>query len=163
MRVGLRVPGTLGLFVKSVTNLESVGCSLDPDFSFTAEMEPLVAKLLGCFLLLPQERAMQFGLDLRNLSIEVPRQISQLFRRFSGDELVFSLQLEGLEQLRSTVDGLSRRLSLSILVAALLLSATVMTPSSDKAASEHQRRAVHRRPLFGLWLIQSLLRSSRKP
>ena len=162
--VGLRVPGTLGLFVKSVTNLEGVGCSLDPDFSFTAEMEPLVAKLLARSLLLPQERAMQFGLDLRNLAIDAPRQISQLLRRFSGDELVFSLQLEGLEQLRSTVDGLSRRLSLSILVAALLLSATVMTTSSDKLLLQNISEGLFiAASLFGLWLIQSLLRSSRKP
>ena len=132
-QAGLRVPGTLGLFVKSVTNLEGVACSLDPDFSFTGEMEPLVAKLLARSLLLPSERAMQFGLDLRNFAIDAPRQLSQVLRRFSGDELVFALQLEGLDQLRSTVDRLSRRLSLSILVAALLLSATVMTTSSDKA------------------------------
>jgi len=162
--VGLRVPGTLGLFVKSVTNLEGVGCALDPDFSFTAEMEPLVAKLLARSLLLPSERAMQFGLDLRNLAIDAPRQISQLLRRFSGDELVFALQLEGLDQLRSTVDRLSRRLSLSILVAALLLSATVMTTSSDKLLLQNISEGLFiAASLFGLWLIQSLLRTSRKP
>ena len=161
---GLRVPGTLGLFVKSVTNLEGVGCALDPEFSFTGEMEPLVAKLLARSLLLPSERAMQFGLDLRNLAIDAPRQLSQLLRRFSGDELVFALQLEGLDQLRSTVDRLSRRLSLSILVAALLLSATVMTTSSDKALLQDISEGLFiAASLFGLWLIQSLLRSSGKP
>tara|TARA_B100002051_G_C16743113_1_gene645660 strand:+ start:3011 stop:4729 length:1719 start_codon:yes stop_codon:yes gene_type:complete len=162
-RVGLRVPGTLGLFVKSVTNLEGVGRSLDPTFSFTGEMEPLVAKLLSQSLLLPEERAMQFGLDLRNFAVDAPRQLSQLLRRFSGDELVFALELEGLDQLRSTVDRLSRRLSLSILVAALLLSATVMTTSSDKALLQNISEGLFiAASLFGLWLIQSLLRSSRK-
>ena len=161
-QVGLRVPGTLGLFVKSVTNLEGVGCSLDPEFSFTGEMEPLVAKLLARSLLLPGERAMQFGLDLRNFALDAPRQLSQLLRRFSGDELVFALQLEGLDQLRSTVDRLSRRLSLSILVAALLLSATVMTTSSEKALLQNISEGLFiAASLFGLWLIQSLLRSSR--
>ena len=163
-QAGLRVPGTLGLFVKSVTNLEGVACSLDPDFSFTGEMEPLVAKLLARSLLLPSERAMQFGLDLRNFAIDAPRQLSQVLRRFSGDELVFALQLEGLDQLRSTVDRLSRRLSLSILVAALLLSATVMTTSSDKALLQDISEGLFiAASLFGLWLIQSLLRSSGKP
>ena len=163
-RVGLRVPGTLGLFVKSVTNLEGIGCALDSEFSFTGEMEPLVAQLLARSLLLPGERTMQFGLDLRNFALDAPRQLSLLLRRFSGDDLVFSLELDGLDQLRSTVDRLSRRLSLSILIAALLLSATVMTTSSEKpllqAISEGLFIAAS---LFGLWLIQSLLRSSRKP
>ena len=163
-RTGLRVPGTLGLFVKSVTNLEGVACSLDPDFSFTGEMEPLVARLLARSLLLPGERAMQFGLDLRNFALDAPRQLSQVLRRFSGDELVFAFQLEGLDQLRSTVDRLSRRLSLSILVAALLLSATVMTTSSDKALLQNISEGLFiAASLFGLWLIQSLLRSSGKP
>ena len=161
-QVGLRVPGTLGLFVKSVTNLEGVACSLDPDFSFTGEMEPLVARLLARSLLLPGERAMRFGLDLRNLALDAPRQLSQLLRRVSGDELVFALQLEGLDELRSTVDRLSRRLSLSILIAALLLSATVMTTSSDKALLQNISEGLFiAASLFGLWLIQSLLRSSR--
>ena len=163
-RVGLRVPGTLGLFVKSVTNLEGVGCALDPEFSFTGEMEPLVAQLLARSLLLPGERTMQFGLDLRNFALDAPRQLSLLLRRFSGDDLVFSLELSGLDQLRSTVDRLSRRLSLSILVAALLLSATVMTTSSEKPLLQDISEGLFiAASLFGLWLIQSLLRSSRKP
>ena len=163
-RVGLRVPGTLGLFVKSVTNLEGIGCALDAEFSFTGEMEPLVAQLLARSLLLPGERTMQFGLDLRNFALDAPRQLSLLLRRFSGDDLVFSLELDGLDQLRSTVDRLSRRLSLSILIAALLLSATVMTTSSEKPLLQDISEGLFiAASLFGLWLIQSLLRSSRKP
>ena len=163
-RVGLRVPGTLGLFVKSVTNLEGIGCALDSEFSFTGEMEPLVAQLLARSLLLPGERTMQFGLDLRNFALDAPRQLSLLLRRFSGDDLVFSLELDGLDQLRSTVDRLSRRLSLSILIAALLLSATVMTTSSEKPLLQDISEGLFiAASLFGLWLIQSLLRSSRKP
>ncbi len=163
-RVGLRVPGTLGLFVKSVTNLEGIGCALDSEFSFTGEMEPLVAQLLARSLLLPGEKTMQFGLDLGNLALDAPRQFSLLLRRFSGDDLVFSLELDGLDQLRSTVDRLSRRLSLSILIAALLLSATVMTTSSEKPLLQDISEGLFiAATLFGLWLIQSLLRSSRKP
>ena len=52
--------------MKSVTNLEGVGCALNPAFSFTGEMQPLVAQLLARSVMLPQERLMQFGLDLRN-------------------------------------------------------------------------------------------------
>ena len=59
-------------------------------------------------------------------------QLSLLLRRFSGDDLLFFLELDGSDQSRSTVDRLSRRLSLSILIAALLLSAAVMTTSSEK-------------------------------
>ena len=99
-RSGLRVPGTMGLFVKLVTNFEGVGCSLNPAFSFTGEMQPLVAQLLARSVMLPQERLMQFGLDLRNLSLDSPRQLAQLLRRWSSDDLTFAFELEGLERLR---------------------------------------------------------------
>jgi len=162
-RTGLRVPGTLGLFVKSVTNLEGVGCSLNPAFSFTGEMQPLVAQLLARSVMLPQERLMQFGLDLRNFSLEAPRQFSQLLRRFSSDELVFALQLEGLESLRATLERLSQRVSLAILVAALLLSATLMATLAQQQLLRNVSEGLFiGATLFGLWLIVSLLRSSRR-
>ena len=161
-RTGLRVPGTMGLFVKSVTNLEGVGCTLNPKFSFTGEMQPLVAQLLARSVLLPQERLMQFGLDLRNLSIDSPRQLSQLLRRFSSDDLVFALQLEGLESLRTTLDRLSQRVALAILVAALLLSATLMASLAQQDLLRDVSEGLFiGANLFGLWLLVSLLRSSR--
>lgn len=162
-RTGLCVPGTLGLFVKSVTNLEGVGCSLNPSFSFSGEMQPLVAKLLAQSVMLPQQRLMQFGLDLRNLSIDSPRQLSQLLRRFSSDELSFALQIEGLESLRKTLDRLSQRVSLAILVAALLLSATLMASLAQQQLLRNVSEGLFiGATLFGLWLIVSLLRSSRR-
>ena len=105
---------------------------------------------------------MQFGLDLRSFSIDAPRQLSQLLRRFSSDELVFSLQLEGLEALRTSLERLSQRVSLAILVASLLLSATLMA----SLAQQELLRTVSEglfisATLFGLWLIVSLLRSGR--
>ena len=162
-RTGLRVPGTMGLFVKSLTNLEGVGCTLNPAFSFTGEMQPLVAQLLARSVLLPQERLMQFGLDLRNLSIDSPRQLSQLLRRFSSDDLVFALQLEGLESLRATLDRLSQRVALAILVAALLLSATLMASLAQQDLLRDVSEGLFiGANLFGLWLLVSLLRSSRR-
>ena len=134
----------------------------NPNFSFTAEMQPLVGQLLSDSMLLPKERMMQFGLDLRSFSIDAPRQLSQLLRRFSSDELVFSLQLEGLEALRTSLERLSQRVSLAILVASLLLSATLMA----SLAQQELLRTVSEglfisATLFGLWLIVSLLRSGR--
>ena len=162
-RTGLRVPGTMGLFVKSVTNLEGVGCTLNPKFSFTGEMQPLVAQLLARSVLLPQERLMQFGLDLRNLSIDSPRQLSQVLRRFSSDDLAFALQLEGLESLRKTLDRLSQRVALAILVAALLLSATLMASLAQQDLLRDVSEGLFiGANLFGLWLLVSLLRSSRR-
>ena len=58
---------------------------------------------------------MQFGLDLRNLSIVFLSQLSQALRRFSSDDGRFALQLEGLESLLQTLDRLSQRVAPAIL------------------------------------------------
>jgi len=161
-RSGLRVPGTMGLFVKSVTNLEGVGCSLNPSFSFTGEMQPLVVQLLARSVMLPQERLMQFGLDFRNLSLDSPRQLAQLSRRWSRDDLTITFELEGFETLRATLDRLSQRVSLSILLAALLLSAILMSSLAQQVVLRQVSEALFvGANLFGCWLLVSLLRSAK--
>ncbi|MGC5197083.1 ABC1 kinase family protein, partial [Aphanothece microscopica] len=160
---GLLVPGNLGLFVKAVTNLEGVGRDLNPDFCFTEAMKPLVTRLMARALLLPQQRVLQFGLDLRSLVLESPRQLSGLLQRFSGDDLVFAFQLQGLERLLGNLDVLSRRIALAILVASLLLSATVMATQSElqllRQLSEGLFIAAN---VLGVWLVVSLMRSGRR-
>lgn len=162
-RTGLQVPGNLGLFVKAITNLEGVGRALAPEFSFSEAMKPLVGRLMVRALLLPQQRVMQFGLDLRSLLLESPRQLSGLLQRFSGDELVFAFQLEGLDRLLANLDVLSRRIALSILVAALLLSATVMATQSELQLLRQLSEALFvAANVLGVWLVVSLLRSGRR-
>lgn len=162
-RNGLRVPGNLGLFVKAVTNLEGVGRSLNPGFCFTEAMKPLVSELMGRALMVPEQRLMQLGLDLRSLALESPRQLSGLLERFSRDELVFTVQLQDLARLLKNIDVLSRRIALAILVASLLLSATVMATQSDlrllRLLSQGLFIAAN---VLGLWLVVSLLRQGRR-
>jgi hypothetical protein len=114
-------------------------------------------------LLLPQQRLMQFGLDLRSLLLESPRQLSVLLQRFSVDELVFTFQLQDLKKLLDTIDRLFRRIALAILVASLLLSATVMATESElqllRQLSETHFVAAN---ASGVWPVVSLMRSGRR-
>ena len=105
---------------------------------------------------------MQFGLDLRNLSLDSPRQLAQLLRRWSSDDLTFAFELEGLERLRATLDRLSQRVSLAILVAALLLSATLMSSLAQQELLRQVSEGLFiGANLFGVWLLVSLLRSGK--
>lgn len=160
---GLLVPGNLGLFVKAITNLEGVARALTPEFNFSEAMKPLVSRLMARALLLPQQRVMQFGLDLRSLLLESPRQLSGLLQRFSGDELVFAFQLQGLDRLLANLDVLSRRIALAILVAALLMSATVMATQSELQLLRQVSQGLFvAANVLGVWLVVSLMRSGRR-
>lgn len=125
-RTGLQVPGNKGQFVKAVTNLEGLGRELDASFNFNETMKPLVSQLMAMALLISCQRVLQLGLDQRSRLLESPRQLSGLLKRFSGDELVFTVQLQDLTKLLDNRDELSRRIALSILVASVLLRATVL-------------------------------------
>lgn len=125
-RTGLQVPGNKGQFVKAVTNLEGLGRELDASFNFNETMKPLVSQLMARALLISCQRVLQLGLDQRSRLLESPRQLSGLLKRFSGDELVFTVQLQDLTKLLDNRDELSRRIALSILVASVLLRATVL-------------------------------------
>ena len=81
----------------------------------------------------------------------------------SSDELVFAIQLEGLDAMRASLDRMSQRVSLAILVASLLLSATVMATLAQQPLLQDVSEGLFvGANLFGLWLIVSLLRSSRR-
>ena len=126
-------------------------------------MKPLVSRLMARALLLPQQRVMQFGLDLRSLLLESPRQLSGLLQRFSGDELVFAFQLQGLDRLLANLDVLSRRIALAILVAALLMSATVMATQSELQVLRQLSQGLFvAANVLGVWLVVSLMRSGRR-
>ncbi|MEO1002640.1 MAG: AarF/UbiB family protein [Cyanobacteria bacterium J06638_7] len=160
---GLQVPGNMGLFVKAVTHLEGLGRGLDPDFCFTETMKPLVSQLMVRALLIPRQRILQLGLDLRSLVLDSPRQLSGLLKRFSGDELVFTFQLQDLGKLLENLDELSRRIALAILVASLLLSATVMATQSELVLLRHVSEGLFvAANVLGVWLIVSLLQQGRR-
>ena len=86
---------------------------------FHGEMQPLVAQLLARSVMLPQERLMQFGLDLATFRL-IHRVSSPSFCGVGA--VMTSRSLSSWKvSVRGTLDRLSQRVSLAILVAALLL------------------------------------------
>ena len=83
-------------------------------------------------------------------------------RCWCSECLTFSFESQGLEALKATLDRLFERVSLAILVAALLLSATLMSSLAQQELLRQVSEGLFiGANLFGFWLLVSLLRSGK--
>lgn len=160
----LRIPGNMGLYAKTVANLEGVARKLDPEFNFSEQIKPLMTDLFRRQLVgeAPVQALLRTALDLKNLGLQSPRQVELLLGRITTETLQWNLNMRDMDGLRRTMDDSANRLSLSILVGALIMGAA-LTLSNGSAGLLFWVSVVlfFSASFFGLWLIVSVLRSGR--
>ncbi len=163
-RNGVRVPGNMGLYVKTLANLEGVARSLDPEFNLMGELRPLMAELFRRQLVgeRPVQELMLTALDLKALSLGSPRQIEILLERLASENLQWNVALRGLEPLRRSLDDSANRLSFSVLVGSLILGAAIISSNEQRVELFWVSSVLFTAAsLLGLWLIVSILRSGK--
>lgn len=160
----LRLPGNLGLYAKSIANLEGVARGFYPQINLLDEFKPLMTDLFSRQLLgdNPLQTALKTALDLKDLSLRSPRQIEVLLNRLSSESLQWNLRLKEMDGLRRSVDDSANRLSFSILVGSLIMGAAIISTGTQTAQlSIIVDILFAAASLLGLWLIFSILRSGR--
>ncbi|BAU42609.1 ABC1 kinase family protein [Leptolyngbya sp. O-77] len=160
----IRVPGNLGLCAKAIANLEGVARTLDPEFNFSEQIRPLMTDLFRRKLVgdAPLPAFLRTLLDLKNLSLQSPRQVELLLDRVTSETLNWNLTVRELDTLRRTVDSSANRLSFSIVVGALIMGAAIITANAPVSRVVWISEALFAAAsILGLWLIISILRSGR--
>lgn len=165
IRNNLRWPANVGLFTKSLANLEGAARQFNPGVNLIEEVRPLMADLFRQQLVGddPLQSLLRTGLEFRNLSLSSPRQVGFLLDRLSSEQLKFSLSLQGLDDLRRSLDAASNRQSFSIVVAALIIGAAIV--STGQQSSQGQILSIilfAAASFFGLWLLFSIVRPPRR-
>ncbi|PZV08551.1 MAG: ABC transporter [Leptolyngbya sp.] len=165
IRNDLRWPANVGLFTKSLANLEGAARQFNPGVNLIEEVRPLMADLFRQQLVGddPLQALLRTGLEFRNLSLSSPRQVGFLLDRLSSEQLKFSLSLQGLDDLRRSLDAASNRQSFSIVVAALIIGAAIV--STGQQSSQGQILSIilfAAASFFGLWLLFSIVRPPRR-
>lgn len=165
----LRLPSELWLLGKTLAMMEGVGMQLYPDFDPFAVSEPYVRRFI-IRLLLPAEwgaTALRGVSDWGYLLALLPRVSARLLVQAERGELEVVLRHRGLEEALSRIDRLASRISLSLLVAALIVGLALVVPAFNLA----ERGGVMvvlvvagfiGTSFLGLWLIVSILRSGRR-
>jgi predicted unusual protein kinase regulating ubiquinone biosynthesis (AarF/ABC1/UbiB family) len=160
----LRVPGNMGLYAKTLANLEGVARKLDPNFNFTDQIKPLMTDLFRRQLIgeAPLQALLRTALDVKNLSLQSPRQVELLLDRVTSETLNWNLTLRELDPLRRSVDDSANRLSFSILVGSLIMGAAMILANDRTGQLFWVSSGLFFSASFlGLWLIVSILRSGR--
>ncbi|MDZ8236883.1 MAG: AarF/ABC1/UbiB kinase family protein [Nostoc sp. ChiQUE01a] len=160
----IRLPSNMGLYAKTLANLEGVARTFNPDLNFFDEVKPLITDLFRRQLLgdNPMRSLLRTALDLKSLSLQSPRQIELLLDRVTSETLQWNLSLRGLDGVRRTMDDAANRLSFSILVGSLIMGAAIITTRAQTAQLSFLSSVLFAAAsLLGLWLIISTLRSGR--
>jgi ubiquinone biosynthesis protein len=160
----IRLPANMGLYAKTLANLEGVARSFNPELNFFDEIKPLLTDLFRRQLLgdSPFRSLLRTALDLKSLSLQSPRQIELLLDRVTSETLQWNISLRGLDGLRRTADDAANRLSLSILVGSLIMGAAIISTKAQTVQLSLLNNILFAAAsLLGLWLIYSALRSGR--
>ncbi|PMB51738.1 ABC transporter [Fischerella thermalis CCMEE 5201] len=160
----IRLPSNMGLYAKTLANLEGVARLFNPELNFIDEIQPLITDLFRRHLFgeAPVRSLLRTALDLKSLSLQSPRQIEFLLDRVTSETLQWNLNIRGLDSLRRTTDDAANRLSFSILVGSLIMGAAIISSNARTPGFSLLSNVLFATAsLLGLWLIISILRSGR--
>ncbi len=119
----LHLPSDLWLLGKTLAMMEGVGLQLDPDFDVFAVAQPFVQRLLWN-MAIPDagwvRAALLGGANWGELFNRLPRAGNRMLERIERNE-PFRIQIDDTDQIISRLDRLFTRLSLSILLGALII------------------------------------------
>ncbi len=160
----IRLPSNMGLYAKTLANLEGVARSFDPEINLLDEIKPLMTDLFRRQLLgdNPLQTFLRTALDLKSLSLQSPRQVELLLDRVTSETLKWNITIRDLDPLRRSVDDSANRLSFSVVVGSLIIGAAIISTNAQTSQLSFLSNALFAVASFlGLWLIVSILRSGR--
>lgn len=158
----VRVPGNLGLCAKAIANLEGIARSLDPNFNIPNKIRPMMTEVFQRQIVgeAPLIALLRTVLDVKNLSLQSPRQVELLLDRVTSETLQWNFSIREAEPIRRTIDSSANRLSFSIVVGSLIMGAAIISSNTQSSQVYWVSDVLFAAASFlGLWLILSILRS----
>jgi ubiquinone biosynthesis protein len=128
VRYGLVVPSALMLVTKSLISIEGIGASLSPDFSIMEVLEPFTRKLF--MRRFRPRNVLEAGYatasDYSSFLRDFPVDARDLLKTMKRGKLRIGFHVGGLEGLRTTLDTISYRIILGLVLAALMISSALV-------------------------------------
>ncbi len=164
----LRLPSDLWLLGKTLAMMEGVGLKLAPEFDIFAVSEPYVRRFMWQML---SPRSWGWPLvrgidDWATLTRTIPRVGSQVLERIERGEVEVQLRHIGLQEALTRADRLANRISLSMLLSALIVGLALLIPAFKLGEIGNLATILVIIgfifvSLLGIWLIISIWRSRR--
>ncbi|MEP0851822.1 MULTISPECIES: ABC1 kinase family protein [Cyanophyceae] len=161
----IRLPSNMGLYSKTLANLEGTARRFDPEMNLIEEIKPLMTDLFRRQLFgdEPLQALLQTALDVKSLSLESPRQVELLLNRITSETLKWNIKTPDIIPFRRSLENSANRLSFSVVVGSLIIGAAIISSNAQTGGglSLLSNGLFAAASFLGLWLVVSILRSGR--
>ena len=167
-RYNLTLPPDLSVMLKALALMEDLVCRLDPGHNIIAQARPFMRKVL--LQQVAPKRLMRQWLELggeaAGLVRELPLEIRRLLAQIKEGRARFHMHHEGLEGLMNTLERIINRLAFALVLAALIISSSVIVHARVPPLLGHQVSAIGvvgylLASLMGFWLLIAMWRHGR--
>ena len=116
------------LLTKALITIEGVGKALDPDFNASEAIKPFVLNFykenfsLSAFLSRAGEMPKEFG----DFLTQFPEDVKAIVEKVKSGNLKIEFQHMGLEEMEESIEKSANRLSVSIMIAAILIGSALL-------------------------------------
>lgn len=133
----IQMPGSIGLFVKAIANVEGIARRLDPLFPFVDVARPVVEKSVRKQLLGPGflESAARSTLYLSRLLGEFPQRLEILVDRLERSELGLNVRWRDRPEFQQSLNRSMRRQSLAVLSVGTMISGSLLLAAGANVSS----------------------------
>jgi len=165
---GIAVGRDYSLMAKAILSIEEAGFTLEPGFSFNRVFQPVLADV-------HRERRRPFGVlkgFQRSFMVgltrmqDIPAELHRILRRIESDDITVNFQHRGLEDLDDALNEASNKITLGVILAALLVASSLIITTGIKPL-------LFRYPalgmvgyllsaIVGIWTVYDILRSGKK-
>lgn len=161
---GIKVPATFSVMVKAMLSAEGTARQLSPSLNVLIEAEPVIRRLtLDRFksdsILRAFRRTMKGVMDLQR---QLPQRLDRIFSKIDRGDLTIRFRHENLEGLSKTLDAATNRMSVALVIAALLVgSSLIMTTDTKPFLFGYPAIGVVGyliSAVLGLWLVVMIFR-----
>lgn len=124
----LALPADLALLIKAFVSLEGMGRGLDPEFHMATEALPMLRQMVRARYQ-PKALALRSWQSLRQAAQVagwLPGDLSLLLRRARSGQVHVGIDIAHLKRVGDQVDRAANRLSVSLVVAALIIGSSIV-------------------------------------
>lgn len=160
-KYGLKVPKNLVLLIKTVATLEGVAFELDPEFNIIEGLKPYIKKLMKKKYNL-SKLTKDFAKLLRSYLLllkKMPGELSLIIKEIRDGSIKVNFEHKGLDNFIKHAESAINRLSVSMILASLVLSSSLLI-QSDKIVPVGIAGYILA-AILGIFILISLFRSRK--
>ncbi|MDQ5987425.1 MAG: putative protein kinase UbiB [Syntrophus sp. SKADARSKE-3] len=124
----LRLQPDYFFMIKALTQLESIGLRLDPDFDLAVKVGPFIRRIIS-EKYQPKRLALQLageiGTAVRHIK-GLPGDIRETLKHLNSGKIKVSLEHRGLDHIIAEVNRASNRLAISLVIAAVIIGSSLI-------------------------------------